>query len=202
MSWEEHAEYVCTCKNGIERAQVFLCSAFTAVIGFPSGHTWSCLQGFQLFFCLPNLGLSFVFSPFRQMWGAIMLHLANLADVRHYHVGGLFFSYCGKEHVPQCLVEVGGQLCRLVLSFYFFVGSGAQAQVTRLAQQESRCVSPYIAILNFIPRARGVKGVSEDYRMTAWPTIQCLVTQIYQKQSPQCWFPETLPVQYFKISSL
>lgn len=72
------------------------------------------------------------------------LYLAVLADVRRYHVGrcaalsrwrSFFFSYCGKEHVPQCLVEVRGQLCRLVLSFHLFVGSGAQAQVTRLSQK-------------------------------------------------------------------
>lgn len=62
MSWEEHAEYVCIFKNGVDGAQVFLCSAFAAVIGFPSGHSWSCLWGLQLFFRLPNLGLSFAFS--------------------------------------------------------------------------------------------------------------------------------------------
>lgn len=113
MSWEEHAEYVCTFKNDIDGAQVFLCSAFTAVIGFPSGHTWSCLWGLQLFFVSLTL--------------VCPLHLAIPADVQCYHIGGLFFlSYCGKEHMPQCLVEVRGQLCRVVLSFHLYVASGAQ----------------------------------------------------------------------------
>lgn len=156
------------------------------------GHRYFCVQRSRLSLVFPVLTRDPVYwdssCSSTSLTLVCPLYLAVLADVRRYPVA---FSRSGRcaalsrwrsfffllwERARAATLGRGQRTAlQTVLSFHLFVDSGAQAQVTRLAQQVSRCV-----------RARGVKGVSEGYRMTAWPTIQCLVTQMYQKQSPQC----------------